>query len=108
MPTHCTEDASRVRKSLSAKKSWLDLSWCNAPKVRLPTPNIVLYLDITPEIAAECGDYGEERYEQLDFQNKVANQYKALHDPTWQIVDASMPIDDIHEILKGSLSMIMN
>ena len=86
----------------------LDLSWCKALEVGLPTPDLVLYLDITPDIAAECGDYGGERYEQLDFQNKVANQYKALHDPTWQIVDASMPIDDIHETLKGSLFMIMN
>ena len=51
----------------------LNLSWCKAPKVGLPTPNRVLYLDITPEIAAEHGDYGEERYEQLDFQKKVAN-----------------------------------
>ena len=59
-------------------------------------------------MAAEHGDYGEEQYEQLDFQKKVANQYKALHDPTWYIVDVSIPIDDIHEILKGSLSMIMN
>ena len=93
--------------AFSAAKG-LDLSWCKAPKVGLPTPDLVLYLDITPEIAAEHGEYGGERYEQLDFQKKVANQYKALHDPTWQIVDASMPIDDIHEILKGSLSMIMN
>ena len=41
----------------------LDLSWCKAPKVGLPTPDLVLYLDINPEIAAEHGDYGEERYE---------------------------------------------
>ena len=79
-----------------------------APEVGLPTPYLVLYLDKTLEIATERGDYGGKWYEQVEFQKKVANQYKALHDPTWQIVDASMPIDDIHEILKGSLSMIMN
>ena len=41
----------------------LDLSWCKVPKVGLPNPDLVLYLDITPEIAAEHGDYGGERYE---------------------------------------------
>ena len=65
----------------------LDLSWCKAPEVGLPTLYLVLYLDITPEIAAERGDYGEERYEQLDFQKKVqmmtlpqrAHQYSSMN-----------------------------
>ena len=59
--------------AFSASKG-LELSWCKAPKVGLPTLDLVLYLKITPEIAAECGDYGEDRYEQLDFQKKVDNQ----------------------------------
>ena len=58
--------------AFSATKG-LDLSWCKAPEVGLPTPDLVLYLDITLEIAAERGDYGEEQYEQLDFQKKIAN-----------------------------------
>ena len=33
---------------------------CKAPEVGLPTPDLVLYLDITPEIVAERGDYGGE------------------------------------------------
>ena len=62
-------------KSESSRSTFqgLDLSWCKVPKVGLPTPYLVLYLDITLEIAAERGDYGEERYEQLDFQKKIAN-----------------------------------
>ena len=51
----------------------LDLSWCKAPEVGLPTPNLFIYLDIIPEIAAEHGHYGGERYEQLHFQKKVEN-----------------------------------
>ena len=43
--------------AFSATKG-LDLSWCKAPEVGLPTPDLVLYLDKTPEIAAERGDYG--------------------------------------------------
>ena len=43
--------------AFSAAKG-LDLSWCKAPKFGLPTLDLVLYLDITPEIRAEHGDYG--------------------------------------------------
>ena len=38
----------------------LDLSWCKVPESGLQTPNLVLYFDITPEIAAEHGFYGGE------------------------------------------------
>eukprot|EP01018_Ginkgo_biloba_P017826 Gb_28332 [translate_table: standard] len=85
--------------AFSASKG-LDLSWCKAPEVGLPAPDLVLYLDIPPEKAAERGGYGGERYEQLNFQRKVAELYKTLQDSTWQIVDASLPIDDVHKVLK--------
>uniref|UniRef100_A0A0D6QRZ2 Thymidylate kinase n=1 Tax=Araucaria cunninghamii TaxID=56994 RepID=A0A0D6QRZ2_ARACU len=85
--------------AFSAAKG-LDLSWCKAPEVGLTAPDLVLYLDIPPEKAAERGGYGGERYELLDFQKKVAELYKALQDSTWKIVDASLPIDDVHEVLK--------
>ena len=48
--------------AFSAAKG-LNLSWCKAPEVGLLTPDLVLYLDIAPNIAVECGDYGGERYE---------------------------------------------
>jgi len=85
--------------AFSAAKG-LDLSWCKAPEVGLPAPDLVLYLDIAPEKAAERGGYGGERYEQLDFQRKVAELYTALSDSAWQIVDASLSIDSVHKILK--------
>lgn len=36
--------------------------------------------------AAERGGYGGERYEQLEFQRRVAQSYKMLSDPTWKVV----------------------
>ncbi|KAH9320258.1 hypothetical protein KI387_022027, partial [Taxus chinensis] len=79
--------------AFSAAKG-LDLGWCKAPEVGLPAPDLVFYLDISPEKAAERGGYGGERYEHLDFQKKVAELYKALKDSNWQIVDASLPVED--------------
>ncbi|XP_057820684.2 thymidylate kinase isoform X2 [Cryptomeria japonica] len=85
--------------AFSAAKG-LDLSWCKAPEVGLPAPDLVLYLDIPPEKAAERGGYGGERYEKLNFQKEVAKLFKALQDSNWQVVDASLPIEDVHNILK--------
>jgi thymidylate kinase len=36
--------------------------------------------------AAERGGYGAERYEQLEFQRKVAQCYQVLHDPSWKVI----------------------
>ncbi|XP_059315741.1 thymidylate kinase-like [Lycium ferocissimum] len=57
----------------------LDIECCKASEVGLLDPDLVVYLDISPEKAAERGGYGGERYEQLEFQKKVSKSYLALH-----------------------------
>ncbi|XP_023889010.1 thymidylate kinase isoform X1 [Quercus suber] len=78
----------------------LALEWCKAPEIGLLAPDLVLYLDIQPEKAAERGGYGGERYEQLEFQKKVAKCYQVLHDASWKIIDACQPIEDIEKQLQ--------
>lgn len=73
----------------------LDIEWCKAPETGLLAPDLVLYLDIPPEKAAERGGYGDERYEQLEFQRKVAHSYQLLHDASWKTIDACLPIEDV-------------
>ncbi|XP_065632159.1 thymidylate kinase [Quercus suber] len=58
----------------------LGVEWCKALEVGLLAPDLVLYLDIQPEKATERGGYGDERYEQLEFQKKVSQCYQVLHD----------------------------
>lgn len=36
--------------------------------------------------AAKRGNYGNERYEQLEFQRKVAQYYQILQDATWKVL----------------------
>ncbi|TQD98103.1 hypothetical protein C1H46_016225 [Malus baccata] len=64
----------------------LDIEWCKAPEIGLLAPDLVVYLDIPPEKAAERGGYGGERYEQLEFQKKVGQNYQVLRGPTWKVV----------------------
>ncbi|XP_072950270.1 thymidylate kinase isoform X2 [Typha angustifolia] len=62
----------------------LDMGWCMALEMGLIAPDLVIFLDIPPEKAAERGGYGTERYEQLEFQRKVAKHYHTLCDASWE------------------------
>ncbi|KAL2505325.1 P-loop containing nucleoside triphosphate hydrolase superfamily protein [Abeliophyllum distichum] len=81
----------------------LDMEWCKAPEVGLLAPDLVLYLEISPEKAAERGGYGEERYEQLEFQEKVSQSYKTLSESSWKIIDATLPIEDVEKQLRENV-----
>ncbi|KJE93668.1 deoxythymidylate kinase [Capsaspora owczarzaki ATCC 30864] len=73
----------------------LDLEWCKKPDAGLPAPDAVIYLDIPIEAAMKRGDFGNERYETRAFQEKVAAQYKKLQTPSWMMMDARLPIDQL-------------
>ncbi|KAA3458419.1 thymidylate kinase-like isoform X1 [Gossypium australe] len=90
---------SYSRVAFSTAKA-LDFEWCKAPEIGLIAPDLVVYLDITPEKAAERGGYGGERYDQLEFQRKVAQHYKLLKDSSWKIVDACQSLDDVEKQVK--------
>ncbi|XP_078170488.1 P-loop containing nucleoside triphosphate hydrolases superfamily protein isoform X2 [Carex rostrata] len=85
--------------AFSAAKG-LDFQWCKAPEEGLLAPDLVLYLDIPPEKAAERGGYGTERYEKLEFQKKVAEHYYALRDSSWEVVDGCLKIESVEEQLR--------
>lgn len=46
----------------------------------LPKPDLVLFLDISPEAAAKRGDFGNERYETSAFQQEVQKRYAELRE----------------------------
>lgn len=56
----------------------MSLDWCWNPEIGLPNPDLVLFLDISPEDAAKRGGYGEERYEKEEMQAKVRSLFKGL------------------------------
>lgn len=83
------------------------LSWCKAPDVGLPRPDRVFYLTLPVQDAGERAVFGEERYEKVDFQKIVQQQFEELRGEEWLNIDASKDIDTIHrEILADSLQVI--
>jgi dTMP kinase len=86
--------------AFSAAKPDLSLEWCWAPEIGLPKPDSVIFLDIPIEKASKRANFGEERYEKTDFQQKVyKNFYKimALEEPKWHVLDATETIKQVHE-----------
>ena len=69
----------------------LDRAWCMEADKGLPKPDLVIWLRLPPEEAAKRGDYGQERYEKLDFQLKVDRAFSELKDQTWLVLDATCP-----------------
>ncbi|OCT80998.1 hypothetical protein XELAEV_18027811mg [Xenopus laevis] len=77
-----------------------DLHWCKQPDVGLPKPDLVLFLNVSAEVAATRGGFGNEIYEANSFQEKVAKRYTELMEAFFQVVDASQNIEDVHRQLK--------
>ncbi|XP_066182213.1 thymidylate kinase isoform X6 [Sylvia atricapilla] len=80
------------------------LDWCKQPDVGLPKPDLILFLQLSPEEAAERGNFGHERYETSSFQEKVLQSFYCLmEDKTlnWKTVNASKSIEDLHREIKS-------
>ena len=75
----------------------LSFDWCKNPDIGLPTPDRVFYLDIDPEAAKARAEYGNERYEKLEFQKKLGAQFKefAVDKSFWKAVEANRDMDVI-------------
>ncbi|XP_077987993.1 thymidylate kinase-like [Glandiceps talaboti] len=94
--------------AFTAAKEGLDIDWCKEPERGLPKPDLVLYLTLSPEEAAKRAEFGGERYEQTDFQRRVAENYKHLHEKDWKTIDASQSIEDLHRQIKHIVSSKVN
>ncbi|KAI6063156.1 Thymidylate kinase isoform X1 [Aix galericulata] len=87
----------------SAKENFC-VDWCKQPDIGLPKPDLILFLQLSPEEAAARGDFGSERYENSLFQEKVLKSfYHLMKDKTlnWKMIDASKSIEDLHREIKS-------
>lgn len=88
----------------------IDLSWARAPDASLPSPDLTLFLDISPEAARSRGGYGDERYEKEDMQRRVRSVFGEIGQEIsggngtenainrrWIIVDAGREMSTVTE-----------
>ncbi|TPX69062.1 dTMP kinase [Spizellomyces sp. 'palustris'] len=83
----------------------LDINWSKGPDKGLLTPDLVIYMEIPIEVAATRGGFGGERYEKIEFQEKVRGIFKQLkeQDPTWRVIDAGRPVEEIQKDIVGTV-----
>ncbi|EEB15345.1 thymidylate kinase, putative [Pediculus humanus corporis] len=91
----------------SAAKPGMDFKWCYKPEIGLPKPDLVFLLYVPVNVLKKRIGFGEERYENNDFQQSVFDNYIKMKDDTWHLIDASKNINEIHEdILKQTQRII--
>jgi dTMP kinase len=83
----------------------IDFDWCLSPEKGLPKPDLVFYFKIDNlEEITKRKEYGEEVYENIDFQNKVKQVYeKELLEDSWVIVDALQSIEKVSEFINTTV-----
>jgi dTMP kinase len=81
--------------AFSGAKPGLSLAWCKQPDVGLPRPDLVIFLDVSEEVAKQRGGFGEERYEVAEFQRRVRKNYNLLRDSSWVEVSADGSLDEV-------------
>lgn len=87
----------------------MSIEWCQQPENGLPKPDVVFLLTLNQEEMLLRPGFGNERYENAEFQFNVANLYAQLCDETdnWVKINAADNIDDVQEnMLKISLQKI--
>jgi len=85
--------------AFSAAKG-LSYEWCWSPDIGLPAPDLVLFLDVSPQVAKSRGGYGDERYEKEELQNRVREMFHKLgksYGPRWHVVDADPTPEEVEK-----------
>ncbi|XP_028817268.1 thymidylate kinase [Denticeps clupeoides] len=89
--------------AFTSAKPGFGLEWCKSPDVGLPKPDLVMFLQLPPSVAAARGEFGTERYETSVFQQAVQSKFDQLmEDPTvnWQVIDAARSVEEVHKDIK--------
>jgi dTMP kinase len=80
--------------------SSVDMEWTSNTEIGLPKPECVIFMDIKPSQIVNRDNFGEERYEQIEYQNKVYTNYMDIMTDDqiiWYILDATLTINTLHE-----------
>uniref|UniRef100_A0A1I7T7U3 Thymidylate kinase n=1 Tax=Caenorhabditis tropicalis TaxID=1561998 RepID=A0A1I7T7U3_9PELO len=73
-------------------------TWVRSSDVGLPKPDAVLFFDVSPEVAAKRGGFGQERLETSEMQKKVAAVMPTLRDDAfWKTVNADGDMETVEK-----------
>jgi len=89
----------------------LSPTWCRAPDIGLPAPDLVLFLHISPSAAQTRGGFGNERYETPEIQLRVEREFAALAESVergvWTNVDAERGVESVGEEVRERVDEVL-
>ncbi|KAL2040709.1 hypothetical protein N7G274_006688 [Stereocaulon virgatum] len=89
----------------------LSLRWAREPEVGLPRPDLCLFLDVSPEVAARRGGFGNEKYETSVMQKRVRELFYELvqlrDGEDIEIVDAGRGIEVVERDIMEKVVRLM-
>lgn len=91
----------------SAKQS-IDFEWCCGPENGLPKPDLVMFLKLSSNDMIKRSGFGDERYENVEFQNKVDKNYEKFKNDNFIQVDAAQDISVLTKYLLEQVLKTIN
>ena len=92
---------SGIVYSAAKDRSDLTLQWAREPDVGLPRPDVCIFLDVAPEVAAQRVNYGSEKYETSRMQKRVRELFFTLMtQPEGEdivMVDANNSLEEVQQ-----------
>lgn len=76
----------------TSAKQCIDFKWCCGTENGLPKPDLVLFLKLSCEEMAKRSGFGDERYENVEFQNNVDKNYDKFVSENFIQVNAAQDI----------------
>jgi len=76
----------------TSAKQCVDFKWCCGPENGLPKPDIVMFLKLSTGEMAKRSGFGDERYENIEFQNRVDINYDKFKNDNFIQVDATQDV----------------
>jgi dTMP kinase len=93
----------------SAASQSMDMEWCAQTENGLPEPDIIYFIDLTVKQIMERNGFGEERYERVDYQERVYRNFLDIIikdnniNNKWNIINGNKTIDALHTLVKSIL-----
>ena len=82
----------------------LDVEWTKLADEGLYAPDLVIFMNITPEMAQKRIGFGEERFEKTEFQHKVMKAYNEFqHYHYWKVFDSTESVELLEMKIKDTV-----
>lgn len=90
----------------------MSLEWARYPEIGLPLPDLCVFLDITPEAAAQRGGFGNEKYETSAMQMKVRELFYTLmrlpDGQNMRALDAGRGVEEVEKDIMERVNAVIN